>query len=100
MFKKKAQAQTTRAKSSKKREKVTIGSGWLKENRDGSEYITLAFKGSYEKDEVEVILRSKEDGSELNLSETGGIMFANGYKEKENQPDMVVQAYLPNEDEE
>ena len=92
MFNKQSQTQTK--KTNKKREKVTIGSGWSRSGKNG-DYISITFKGGYENDNVEVILRSKSDGTELNLSENGGIIFPNGFKEKDNQPDVVIQAYLP-----
>lgn len=73
-----------------------IGVAWnkTKENEKGQyTFQSVAFSGNREKDEYEVILRNKEDKSELALFETPVIMVENTGKKSDKSPDFLIKAF-------
>jgi uncharacterized protein (DUF736 family) len=77
---------------------VKIGVAWnrTKKNAKGEEYsfLSIAFTGTREADEYEVVLRNKATGDELALSETSCIMVNNMYKKEDKHPDYNLKAFF------
>jgi hypothetical protein len=100
LIKKKKKRRKTMTTANKNSNSLVIGVAWekTKKNQQG-EYIlrSFAFSGKREGDEYEVILRRKEDGTELPLSETPVIMVPNGRKKEEKHPDYLIKAFYGGE---
>jgi len=84
-------------KPADKGDRVFIGSAWVKQSKNGEEYISIAFKGKGHQDTHEVIVRDKSSGEELALFETQIYMNQNKKKEKDSQPDFYISALVPQE---
>lgn len=75
-----------------KKTKIYIGNAWAKEGQYGA-YQSVSFKGGYEKDEFEVIIRRKSDQQEMALDKSVSIaIFPVREKKSEKGPDFDIVA--------
>lgn len=84
-------------------EKMYIGSAWNKtvKTKDGSfDMINIAFMGNQDKDQYEVVLLNKTDGSYIQLHSKPHFvkLVPRKTKEKENSPDYSVTLFFPKEE--
>lgn len=94
-----AQQATTQTQPSKS---IVIGVAWNREKKDGTgRFLRVSFLGKKEDDQYEVVLRRRDDGAELPLSEASCVMFDNSRKtdseDDAKKPDRILRAYVETE---
>lgn len=75
-----------------KKQRLYIGNAWLKTTKDGNtQFQSVSFKGGYEKDDIEILVRRKSDQQEMLLDKNVSIaIFPVKEKKSEKGPDFDI----------